>query len=244
MSKSYQQRPSEHHGPPEPKLTPPKIATFLIEQCSPVHSRECLLGDLFEEFYDKAEVNMSNATHWYWKQSINTALHYLSQSLVSEKFLRFFVIFISTILLLSLLITISWMSNMDTVQPALWAQLLRGEVHNFMFNASVLSFGAEKIINDFDIWMYQNGPGFYWLLFSSAILFLRDKLELMSAHKLAAWGYTLMFLPYIFGLIYIEFMQPEPTKVGPTIAFMLFSIVYMLLPIGYWVVKRTRNRGN
>ena len=61
---------------------------------------------------------------------------------------------------------------------------------------------------------------------------------------MAAWGYGLATVPYVVGLIVIAMNSFVPTQIGPIIAIMLLSALYMLLPVTYMVVKRLNQEIN
>ncbi len=225
---------------PDPVGEPPKLATFLLMQFSPRPLRDCLLGDLQEEYYRRAIADKGKGNAWYWRQALRTSLHYISAQLASMQCLRFLVIAASTLLLVSLILMISWLSNMS-VPPSdpIWNQVLQGQVHRFLFEAEVLFHGFLTLSRR-DLGMYFNIPGLMWSLFCLLALALRNRRSLLTPHQLAAWGYCLMLLPYFFGLVFIDIAQPEARKVGPVIAFMVFPSAYMSLPLAYWILRKIR----
>lgn len=184
---------------------------------------------------------MSQANQWYWKQSINTSVHYLSNLLGSEKFLRLLVIAVTTLLFTSIVIMISWLSNMDNASPEVWDDLLKGVVHRFLFEPEVLVFGFLKLIEETHLHMFFNIPGLVWSIVCFGALGFWDRRHRLSPHQLAGIGYALMLVPYLAGLFFIDMMQPEAKKVGPVIAFMVFPVVYMAIPLAVWVLKKIKH---
>jgi hypothetical protein len=54
-------------------LQPPRLAAWLVDLFCPANQAESILGDLNEEFSDRAGVSgASGACRWYWRQSTKT----------------------------------------------------------------------------------------------------------------------------------------------------------------------------
>lgn len=219
------------------------MAQQILLTVIPRHLRDSLMGDLEEEFKSREVMNNRLAKHWYWRQTMNTSLHYFTQYLATENLLKKLVIITTLILLPTLLIMVSWLSNMthDTSEQ-IWQNLLHGKIHSFLFEAEVLTLGSEKIVSGFDLLMYFNVPAALWTVFALAVLFVRNKRGHFSAHQAAAWSSVLMLLPYLFGLIYIEIIEPEARHVGPPVAFMALSIVYLIIPCAALVLKKISSK--
>lgn len=226
-----------------PLNTPPLLAQKILNLVVPNHLRESLTGDLEEEFAHRAINNNKQATHWFWRQTMQTSLHYFSQYLATEAMLKKLVIISTVILFPTLLIMISWLSNMDTdTSEHIWNNLLQGKIHSFLFEAEVIALGSEKLATDFDLLMYFNIPAVLWTVFALAVLYFRNKNKAFSAHQAAAWSAVLMLLPYLFGLIYIEIIEPQARHVGPPVAFMALSIIYLILPSCYLVLNKMNKK--
>ena len=60
-----------------PRLQPPRLAIWLVNQFTPYEQAESIPGDLLEEFSDlKLKSGEDFARRWYWRQSLN-AIAYL-----------------------------------------------------------------------------------------------------------------------------------------------------------------------
>lgn len=219
--------------------SPPKLATRLLTAMLPAELRDCVTGDLSEEFYQRSQQDKQRAKQWYWRQTMLTTVHYLSQSMASEAMLKKLVIIAALVLFPSLIIMVSWLSNMthDT-QENIWNNLLAGKIHSFLFEAEVIILGTEKFISEFDLLLYFNVPAALWSVFAVTVLYFLNKKDALTAHRAAGWGLILMLLPYIFGLIYIEIIQPAPHHVGPPVAFMALSVAYLILPLSWFVLSK------
>jgi hypothetical protein len=219
------------------KYEVPALARFLLQRCLPVYSREGLLGDLNEEHAARATVDPSSATRWYWYQTLRTLLYVMSSVLGSIALLRVLVLALSFLLLPTLISMVAWLSNMNETSPEIMEYLLAGQMHN-MLGDSYFWQQQLSAVGHIDFEMYLNVPSVLWAACCLFVLFYTQKKHPLSAHQIAAFGYGLMLLPYFVGLIYIDSMQLVPTKIGPIIAFMLISIVYLLGPIAYLILQQ------
>lgn len=224
-----------------PGATPPLLANRILRLMLPAHLKDCIAGDLEEEFAKRHTQNKSQAIRWYWRQTMQTSIHYLAQYLATEALLKKLVIAVTLVLFPTLVVMISWLSNMDhETSEYIWQNLLQGKVHNFLFDTEVLLLGSEKLIATFDLLMYFNVPAALWALFALAALYIRNKRAAFSAHQAASWCTILMLLPYLFGLIYIDIIQPQARHVGPPVAFMTLSIVYLILPMAWFILSKSK----
>lgn len=57
------------------KTRPPIIAMKILELCMPSNIKDHLLGDLLEEFSERATTSKSMAQLWFWKQAVFALLH-------------------------------------------------------------------------------------------------------------------------------------------------------------------------
>src|SRR5688572_11134471 len=55
-------------------MTPPRLASWLLERCLDRTAREELSGDLAEEFTHRAASNPRAARAWFWKQAVIAVL--------------------------------------------------------------------------------------------------------------------------------------------------------------------------
>lgn len=226
---------------PQHTSSPPELALKILAVVLPAELQECLTGDLEEEFSMRAKHSPKHAKQWFWRQTMQTSLHYISQYLASESMLKRLTIAAAVVLFPSMLIMISWLSNMThETSESVWNNLLAGKIHTFLWSPEVLVLGVEKILADFDLPMFFNTPATLWAIFSLVVLYLRNKKQAFSAHQAAGWGLILMLLPYMFGLIYIAIIEPEARHVGPPVAFMALSVAYLILPLSWFVLSKIK----
>lgn len=170
-----------------------------------------------------------------------TSAHYLSRYLVSENFLRKFILLLVTVLFPTLLLAIYFLSSVDNSSEYIWKNLLDGKMHAVILTSEFWLVAVETAVNygelD-DLGMYFNIPSAIWAVTVFAVLYTRNKRGNFSAHQAAAWGATLMFLPYLVGLVYIQLNHLAPKQIGPVIAIMTISIIYIMLPLSWFVLKK------
>lgn len=219
---------------------PPKLAVLLLKYTTPCRFIDYLVGDLHEEFDERAGIDLKAAKTWFWKQAVNSAIKFFNVFLTSTRLLNIIVLSLTPILLCLFITTVTWISHTDHTAPAMMAYLVKGEVHHLTLNLSVLASGYEKLMSGFSVDVYLSISGFYWSLFSFAVLYLQDKKKSLSAHKIALWGYALMLAPYCLGLSYIKHIQPDPINIGAIVGFMVFPIIYMLIPLCLWITTVIR----
>lgn len=220
--------------------TPPAGAEKCLQWFVPEDIKSPLLGDLEEEYSCRASSNEELAKRWYWQQTFNTTLHYVNHYLASERFLNRLVFLLSVLLFPTLVISISWLSTAEVISEPVMASTVDGKLHSILFAPEVVVNGLNAMILNLELDMFLHFPAFLWATFALTDLYLRNKMCSFSAHQLAGWGSIHIFLPYLGGLLYFEFLQPDIKQVGPLLAFMAMSACYLIPPIAYCVWKKTR----
>lgn len=228
-----------NHTQPNHK-NPPIVAVSLLNFIVPKAQQDCIIGDLIEEFQSKAKQNTAQANRWFWRQTLGNVSFYSKSYLKSSVFLYNSFTVVSGIIFAILTLFINWLSNMDKVEPEIWAKLLDGKVLQLLFEPSVLQLGYDKFTTDINLPMYLNTPAICWSMLSLFLIYLLNRKIPLSPHQLAGLGVTLMIIPYILGYFYIQFYQPPPIEVGPILAVMVFPIIYSVIPLCAWVISCTK----
>ena len=111
-------------------------------------------------------------------------------------------------------------------------------MHNMLFEGAFW-FEQPEAINRIDEFHFLIHPwAAVWVAACLALVAYCRRTRQLTAHQVAATGYTMMVVPYLFGLAIIAYYQPEPRKIGPILAFMLFNIFYMVLPLSYMLLNQ------
>lgn len=225
-----QQLPSKNHVP--------AFASWLLEKCLAPDTRDHLIGDLTEEYAQRAAQDPSSATRWFWTQSFRALYHRGADIAGSVAALKVMVV-LSTLFLVPVLFSMmAWLSNMDETAPVLWQLLLEGKMHSMLFEASFWLEQPEALSRVDEVHFLIHPWAAVWVAACLGVVAYCQRTRQLSPHQVAAMGYTLMLLPYLFGLAVIAYYQPEPRKIGPILAFMLFNIFYMVVPLSFMLLKQ------
>ena len=224
---------------------PPKIAMILMSVILPKRIHQNLVGDLLEEFEQMSEQDSKAANSWFWRQTMETNLIYLSGLLQRPTVLHKLNIIVPVVLFFLASLLISWLSNIDSLEgysEGMWHRLMEGKVHLALFEPAfwreLQTVGAELI----DLGMYFHTPSMVFATLNLTLLYTMDKKLTFSTLKMTLWGYGLMLVPYAWALIHINSQQLTPKQIGPVIAFGLITFFYMILPVSYMVNKKLKNQ--
>jgi len=226
--------------PTQQQCQAPKFACYLLACFCHGYAGESLIGDLVEEYQYRALVDPFQAKLWFWKQTVSSLLLCMSDALASQKLLKIFVVVIPFLLLPVLVAFIGWLSAFDLFPQGIeggWQTLLRGEIHRLVIEPLIWAQFPTSISElEFDMLLHL--PSSIWALVAIAGFSFVYYRQNCSAHQLAALGYSLCFLPYLLGLLYIDQQSLMAKQVGPIIAFMLISIVYLLPVISILLYRK------
>ena len=225
--------------------TPPKLAMMLMSITLPKRIHQNLVGDLLEEFEQMREQDNKAANAWFWRQTMETSFIYLSSLLRRPTVLQKLNLFVPFILFLLATLLISWLSHMNSLEgysEGMWQRLMEGKIHLALFEPAFWQDLEHFSPYLFDFNMYLDLPSVVFATINLLVLYKIDvKLDL-SALKTAAWGYSLMLVPYAWALIHINTQSLMPKQIGPVIAFGLITFFYMILPVSFMVNKKLRNQ--
>ena len=96
---------------------------------------------------------------------------------------------------------------------------------------------AEISLNEF-----LNMPAILWLILSCTLLFCLDKKYQLSLRSFAIIALTLISLPYIWGVAYFNLFEVPLKGSGPIIAFMWISILMLILPFSFGLIRKIHIR--
>lgn len=218
-----------------------KIANKTLGLLLPESLKDAIVGDLREEHFIRASKDFSSANKWVWRQLFITSFYAINSALRSDRFLQYVVLILCLLGLPIIISMVAWLSNMDETSPYIWNQLLEANMHIILFDGYFWSQIPESIIRIEHITMYIHYGSVVWSVIALLIMCVIKRMNPVSAHQIALMGAAAMLLPYLMGWMYINTMLLAPTDIGPILAFMLFNILYMLIPVTYWVLK-TANR--
>lgn len=228
-------------------LTPPTIATKLLIWCLPKDTVEFILGDLEEEFYLRAKHNVIAAKYWFWQQSISSSSIYLKQKTPSSEFLTKFTMLFSFFIFIVIFQLITWLHYSDSLtnfSPNFWDSLVSGHIHMALFESAFWqqSIGTWQQINGWSFLIDESA--IVLTLFSTCLFILFNRRRKLLAHQILLFGCGAMFIPYIFGIGYVNVFDLPAPMVGPILSIMLLNVFYLLLPIAYLVLRKVKIQNN
>lgn len=222
---------------------PPSFAVLLLAWILPKYILDAILGDLIEEFNEKAIVSNKAANKWFWQQAIHTCIIYFKKKFNSPDFIRKLNVALPCMLFLMAFLLINWLSSVDSLAeyaPGFWQTLLTGQAHMALFEGAFWSNLGSYIAQIDDISFLVDIPSLIITFFSLSLLVYLDKKLSLSPLKMACWGYTLVILPYIWSIVHINSNHFIATQIGPIIAIGLITFLYMVLPVSYLVHRKLK----
>ena len=231
--------------------SPPWLANRLIKLTVPSDHADGLLGDLYEEYEERFVHSPFDARRWFWQQSLSSAYGYVKAACRHPIILQTVLFLFATTAFISLCLLVLWLSKMDHLNDfsaGFWHKLLDGKIHLALLEPAFWRGVPEYVsLNDghglFNtLAMFINVPALFIAIVSIGVMYLVCRNHRQSVLSVILVGFGLMLAPYIIGFAMLSSHNYEATKVGPILAVMLLSFLYMLVPISWLINKRLRAR--
>lgn len=226
------------------EATPSKLALLLLYLLLPKHIYDNVIGDLLEEFSSLSKQNQTEANAWFWQQTLASSKVYVVQYLTGKGMVKFINTMLSSAVFITCLLLVSWLSTVDSFDSysaGLWQRLLAGQAHSVLAEAEFWQSLPSLVPSFYDGLMFIDLPAvLISTLVITALYWLNQNVNL-SASQVAVIGYSAMFSPYLYSLIYLGNNTLAAKLVGPYLACGLLSIFYMLIPVSYLVNKKLTN---
>jgi hypothetical protein len=223
----------------------PKFTHWILTKLLKNKINEEQVGDLLEEYQDRAKNNVGAANNWVHRQAALACLSVISKALTVERLAHYALYILSAVLFATLILFVGWLSHMDEA-PAehIWSALMEGKVHQLLLEPLAWQSMLHSAHMTFDIGMYIHIPSIIWASLSLVGLFYVQKKQMVSILGYAALGLAAIALPYLWSLAYIATHDLVAKEVGPIIAFGVISALYLILPVTHRVLvtKRELNR--
>lgn len=216
---------------------PPKIALVLLNKLLPDSVKDDISGDLVEEFNQSDSANLINH-YLFWRNTLSTCWRY---SMNKQLFLSFAMTTISLIIFYMLIKAVVFLSVAD--DPLFYKDYwMNGDIH-LLFAEDFFwsnSFGANAYELDWAMLIHDRAV--IWSIISFTVLYIVDR-----QHKFRLFGYislafVVCFTPYFYGMFILRFNDVPLTEVGPLVAFMWISIIYLILPLSYGLITKMRQQ--
>ena len=230
----------------KPLSKPPIIAEWLLSLCLPNTIKNEILGDLAEEFNQKIakSANHQMVKQKYWQQALTTSIQYAiihgKNSLIDANSQQKIMLLIGTIFFISIYLLITWLSNINSTEGInfdIFTELQNGNVHKILTQTGFWPLATTSMYEIKGLSYLFQFEALVWTFISVKILaFCRQK-NTISKATFFIFSLLWLFIPYVFGAIYLKLTLLPIQQVGPIVAIMLFSILYLILPITYMNVK-------
>ena len=234
--------PKNTHKVEEAKA--PSLANYLMSVILPQRLLENMLGDLEEEFFLLAKQDLKQANKWYWQQAMSTCMVYLQKKLGSVEVvgrLNFYLPIAMFLAVAGLIVVLSILEDPEFISPTFWDELLQGKIHTALFSANFWH-NFWNILRMAEWEMFIHFKSLIIATLNIVILLYLDKKQQASVIKLALWGYSLAFIPYILSILHIASHSFAAKQIGPIIATGTLSLLYMLLPVSYIVHHKLKRQ--
>jgi hypothetical protein len=224
----------------ESKTKPPKYALRVLEWSLYEHSREEIIGDLYEQFENADRSLLANQI-WFWRQTINTAFGYGRLKPYSLAIiLSSICVFVFTLMVFA----VAFLSygTEAVFDKNYWTN---GNIHLLFLEKDFwqsISWANVSSINH-PIAMFINIPSIIWAIFSVFILRYLYRSKIASGFDFVLVAIVSLLGPYFIGYMLLISHEISLRKVGPIIAFMWIPIVYLVLPVGFAIYKRLIHKG-
>ena len=233
------------------RARPPWLANRLLVWTTPKHHRDYVLGDLYEEFESRCETDHQHAHGWFWQQCLLSSKEYVKAHIQHPVVLQALLFCLATVLFFCVSLLVLWLSKMDSLEgfsQGFWHTLLEGNVHLALFEQAfwqgvpeyVRFTPNQGVLNT--LAMFVNLPALLISsIFTCAMLWIAKNRELNSWFVFLS-GVFLLTAPYLIGIIMLSTFDYKPTQVGPILAVMLLSFMYMVMPVSWLIGKHVRAR--
>lgn len=221
------------------KSSLPALFSWLLRHALAPSYRESALGDLAEEYKVRRQASVRDAFKWLCHQTLRACFQWLNRAAGSRMLIVCSLSLLTVFVVPTVYLMVVWLSNMDAASPALWEPLLVGDMHKIVVQAEFWQVAIEATSGSQDLLMFIHVEAVLWVLVSVFALVLKQ--NTMTSHQLAGAGLILMLLPYVWGLLVLSTFPPGLKLIGPMLAFMLFCLLYMVLPLT-WLVLQHRRR--
>lgn len=218
----------------------PEVYYWLLARMLPKEQRDWALGDLQEEYSQRSLRDPLAAKQWIQSQTSKAVGIWLLAVLKSNGLIQSLMCAFAALCMPVIYLMVIWLSNMDETSPIIWEQLLAGEMHKIVLQPQ---FWSESLAIQFTLqdWhMFVHHQALLWAVLCLALLSLRQ--HQLSTHQLALVGSVMMVVPYVLGIVLIEMFDPAARKIGPLLAFMLFCVFYLAIPLAVMIFRHQRQR--
>ena len=219
---------------------PPTVARLITSLLAPKYYRDEILGDLDEEYQHRLKSGLRIANSWYWKQTIQSGYIFAADRIfkIAPAFSTLFINLILAIAAIFFVSCLSWMSDVEAFSNGYFESLANGSAHLTFFEPYFwqnLDILAGYTIANVDM-LFESRAAIYSVTCAVWLYFFQKK-DHVSVSKFIIYGYTLTFLPYLIGLVVMQYNDIPAIYTGPMLATMTITILYMSVALT-WLINQ------
>ncbi|NQY66078.1 MAG: hypothetical protein HRT38_20865 [Alteromonadaceae bacterium] len=216
------------------------VSLWLLQHLLPNKIKDDISGDLEEEYtkYILPEQGVLKSNVWLFKQTFLTCSRYV---FTYSRGFAFLAATLCLTIFLTLAFAIVWLSNQydpSTFSELFWQNWLSGHSHQIFFEPAFWQYLPEAYKYIFDINLWFDWIACLYTFLALYFLAKIDKSKQLSVMKYIFLALIFMVLPYLWGTYQFMFNDIVIKKSGPIVAIMWLTILYMILPIGYQIVRK------
>jgi hypothetical protein len=216
------------------------VSLWLLQNLLPNKIKDDISGDLEEEYtkYILPELGVFKSNIWLLNQTFLTCSRYV---FTYNRGFAFLAAILCLSIFLILAFAIIWLSNQydpTTLSDMFWQNWLSGHSHQVFFEPAFWQYLPEASKYIFDINLWFDWIACLYTILALYILARIDKSKQLSVMKYIFLALIFMALPYLWGTYQFMFNDIVIKESGPIVAIMWLTILYMILPIGYRIVRK------
>ncbi len=221
-------------------IKPPSLALVLLNKLLPDSVNDDISGDLIEEFHQSSGT-LFTSQYTFWIHTLSTCWRY---NMNSKLVLSFGLTCVSIGLFYGLIVAVTFLSNADNTLIFDNAYWTNGAVHLFFFEAEFWQLFSDQGLAKTSLSMFINVPSILWFMFSCILLFSLDKKYSLSLNFFVILASISFSFPYFCGVAYFNIFDVPLKESGPIIAFMWLSILYLILPLSFGLIRKVQQGKN
>lgn len=213
----------------------------LLKVCLPKKLQEDISGDLEEEYQQlRTECKGKNEPElWLIKQTLLTCTRFI---FTPNNLLITLVSLFSLILFTLMALGIIWLSSYDDMSAfsANFWQKFDTASHILFFEPAFWQYAPQALSEGMSFNLWLDLDAIIYSIISLILLRRVDKRYFINAKAYTILALTLMLLPYLWGSMQFLLYTIPLIETGPIIATMWLTILYMILPIAFTLVKKLK----
>lgn len=220
------------------------ICKSLILHCLPDKINDNVCGDIEEEYEQLvAKQNPKSQTNlWLIKHTLITCGYFM---MTTNKLWTVLISVFSISLFMLMALAVIWLSNYSDVSAfseQFWQQFSAGSLHIVFFEANFWQYSLHSLSQGSELHLWFDSAAFIYSIIALLIIMKIDNKNNQSIKPFLLISVSLMLLPYLFGSVILATQNIPMIEVGPIIATMWLTILYMIIPISFQLVQKLNHK--